>query len=138
MYAEIFSTVKELHLEKFVFFLGYVRHKDLPALYNAAEIFVYVPFYEGFGLPVLEAMQCGPPVITSNTSSLPGLVGENGTMVHPQDIRQLAHEMIRILENDQVRQDNIRNRLSQSPHFSWERCARKTAQVYLDVYEKFS
>jgi len=85
MYGEIFTTIKDLHLEDSVKFLDYVPHEDLPALYNAARVFVYVPFYEGFGLPVLEAMQCGTPVITTNVSSLPEIVGDGGIMVDPTD-----------------------------------------------------
>jgi glycosyltransferase involved in cell wall biosynthesis len=87
-YKEIFETVDKLNLQNNVVFTGYVLDEDLPALYNAADLFVYPSLYEGFGLPPLEAMACGTPVITSNTSSLPEVVGNAGIMVDPYDVAQ--------------------------------------------------
>lgn len=134
MFDEIFSTVKELCIENSVKFLDFIPHEDLPALYNGARIFVYVPFYEGFGLPVLEAMQCGAPVITSNISSLPEIVGKGGIMVDPQDVRDLAEKISLLLSDDYLRQKNIQYNLIRCQQFSWEKCAIQTAEVYMEVY----
>ncbi len=136
MFEEIFDTISEHNLEKSVKFLDYVPHEDLPALYNAARIFVYVPYYEGFGLPPLEAMQCGTPVITSNTSSLPEIVGDGGIMVDPKDVQGIAEKMIMLDSDEDARKENIRHNLSQSRKFSWEKCAQQTLEVYNEVNEK--
>ena len=135
-YAEIFSTLADLDLTKDVIFLYYVPREDLPALYNAAELFVYPSFYEGFGLPPLEAMQCGVPVITSNTSSLPEIVGERGNMVHPTDVCGLADMMYLLLSDDNQRKENIRYGLSRTKMFSWEKCAQQTQEVYDEISEE--
>ncbi|HIP90277.1 MAG TPA: glycosyltransferase family 1 protein, partial [Candidatus Nanopusillus sp.] len=89
-YRSIFKTINKLNLRKDVIFTGYVPDEDLPTLYNAADLFVYPSLYEGFGLPPLEAMACGTPVITSNTSSLPEVVGDAGIMVDPYDVDGLS------------------------------------------------
>jgi glycosyltransferase involved in cell wall biosynthesis len=135
-YADIFSTIEELQLQKEVIFLHYVPHEDLPAIYNAAELFVYPSFYEGFGLPPLEAMQCGIPVITSNTSSLPEIIGAGGIMVDPLDVHDLVDKMSLLLMDDQARRENIRYNLSRCTFFSWEKCAQQTAEVYEEVCNK--
>jgi glycosyltransferase involved in cell wall biosynthesis len=135
MFEEIFRTVTELHLEKSVRFLDYILDEDLPALYNAATAFVYVPFYEGFGLPPLEAMQCGTPVITSNTSSLPEIVGRGGIMVDPRDVQGLAKKIHLLVSDENARAENSRYNLLQCRKFSWEKCAAQTLEVYREVIE---
>jgi len=136
MYGEIFTTIRELHLEHSIIFLDYVPHEDLPALYNAASVFVFVPFYEGFGLPVLEAMQCGTPVITTNVSSLPEIVGEGGCMVDPSDVTGLAEKITGLISDETIRAENIRYNLLRCQQFSWEKCAQQTAEVYEEVCNK--
>ena len=88
------------NLQNDVIFTGYVLDDDLPAIYNTADLFVYPSLYEGFGLPPLEAIVCGTPVITSNTSSLPEVVGDAGIMVDPHDVDRLADAMYKVLTND--------------------------------------
>jgi glycosyltransferase involved in cell wall biosynthesis len=136
MFGEVFTTITELQLEKTVKILDYVPHGDLPALYNAASIFVYIPFYEGFGLPPLEAMQCGVPVITSNTSSLPEIMGDGGIMVDPLDIQGIENKINLLLTDEDARRENIRYNLMQCQKFSWERCAQQTMEVYQEVCNK--
>jgi len=136
MFGEIFNTIAELRVEKSVRFLDYVPHEDLPALYNAASIFVYIPFYEGFGLPPLEAMQCGIPVITSNTSSLPEIMGDEGIMVDPNDIPDLVDKMNLLLTDDKARRENILYNLSRCQQFSWDKCAHQTMKIYEEVLNK--
>ncbi len=133
-YKEIFETIDKLNLQDDVMFTGYVSDEDLPALYNAAELFVYPSLYEGFGLPPLEAMACGTPVITSNTSSLPEVVGDAGIMVDPHDVDELADTMYDVLTNDGLKEDLIKKGLERAKMFSWEKCALETLKVYKELY----
>jgi len=135
-YKKIFETIDRLRLNDDVLFTGYVLNEDLPALYNGADLFVYPSFYEGFGLPPLEAMQCGCPVITSNTSSLPEVVGNGGIMVNPNNISELSKHMEMVLKNKNLRQKLIKSGLKQAKKFSWEKCARETLKVYEEVYRE--
>jgi len=109
---------------------GYVADEDLAPLYSAAMMFVYPSFYEGFGLPPLEAMQCGIPVITSNTSSLPEVVGEAGVMVDPQDADELCQAMLNIYNSAEIRKEMSLDSLEQAKKFSWKRCADETIETY--------
>lgn len=135
-YKEIFETIDKLNLQNDVVFTGYVSDEDLPALYNAADLFVYPSLYEGFGLPPLEAMACGAPVITSNTSSLPEVVGNAGIMVDPHDVGALADAMYEVLTNDGLKEDMVKRELKRAKMFSWEKCARETIEVYEEVYSE--
>jgi glycosyltransferase involved in cell wall biosynthesis len=133
---EVFKLVEELKLQDQLRFTGYVEDADLPALYSAAEAFVYPSFYEGFGLPPLEAMACGSPVITSNVSSLPEVVGEAGLTHDPNDHRELTQMMAKLLGDETAREHFKREGLKQAARFSWERAARETQFVYDEVSEK--
>lgn len=133
-YNEIFETINRLGLNDEIIFTGYVPDEDLVKFYNAADLFVYPSLYEGFGLPPLEAMACGTPVITSNTSSLPEVVGDAGIMVDPYETDVLSDEMYKILTNESLH-SNLRKRgLKRAEKFSWDRTARQTWKVYQDVY----
>src|SRR4051812_28841167 len=92
-FSSVFETVQRLGLEPYVHFTGYVEEADLPALYNGAALFAFPSLYEGFGLPVLEAMACGTPVVTSNSSSLPEVAGDAALLVDPYDVAALADAM---------------------------------------------
>lgn len=129
-YSAIFSLIKELHLEKDIIITGYIQDDDLPYIFNLANLFVYPSIYEGFGLPPLEAMACGIPVITSNTSSLPEVVGNAGIMINPYDVDCLAKVMFEALTNEGLRRDMIKKGLERSKLFSWEKTARETLKVY--------
>lgn len=109
---------------------GFVPDGDLAPLYSGAEMFIYPSFYEGFGLPPLEAMQCGIPVITSNTSSLPEVVGDAGIMVSPTDADALSQGMLDILSDRQLRDSLACKSLERAGHFSWDRCVHQTLQAY--------
>jgi glycosyltransferase involved in cell wall biosynthesis len=133
-YEDIFRSVERLGLEQRVIFTGFVDDDDMPALFNGALIFVYPSLYEGFGMPVLEAMACGVPVIASNASSLPEVVGEAGIMVDPMDTDALAAALVALVE-DADRRDALRAAgLMKATDFSWERAARETLTVYESVY----
>ena len=109
---------------------GYVQDQDLAAIYSRAMMFVYPSLYEGFGLPPLEAMQCGVPVITSNTSSLPEVVGDAGIMVDPSDDESLSLAIFDIYSQPFLRKSLSAKSLERAKLFSWERCAQLTVAAY--------
>jgi alpha-1,3-rhamnosyl/mannosyltransferase len=123
----------ELALGKKVRFLGPVPEADLSALYGAAELFVFPSLYEGFGLPVLEAMACGVPVVCSNVSSLPEVAGDAALLVDPLDADALAGAIGRALSDDALRAGLRQRGLAQAGRFSWERTAAETLAVYRRV-----
>ena len=130
--SRVFSLIEQLGLSNHVIILGYVSEKELPVLYSSASVFVYPSLYEGFGLPALEAMACGAPVITSNTSSLPEVVEDAGLTTDPTDEVTLA-EMIACVLKDSGLNEELRERgLEQAKKFSW----RKTAELTLELYRK--
>jgi glycosyltransferase involved in cell wall biosynthesis len=131
---EVFKLVEELKLKEQVRFTGYVDDSDLAALYSAAEVFVYPSLYEGFGLPPLEAMACGAPVVTSNVSSLPEVVGEAGLMADPNDYRAITQCIVELLDDADVLQHFKSAGLEQASRFSWDRAARETQAVYEEVF----
>jgi glycosyltransferase involved in cell wall biosynthesis len=130
LYDEVLGRVQALHLSDEVHFVGYVSAEELPLWYNAAELFVYPSLYEGFGLPALEAMACGTPVITSTASSLPEVVGQAGLQVDPTDVPALTEALARVLD-DEAQQEEMRLKgLDQARQFSWQEAARCTAETY--------
>lgn len=133
MFEEIFALVEQLKLTSRVIFTGFVPDADLPALLSAAEVFVYPSLHEGFGLPVLEAMQCGTPVITTNVSSLPEVAGDAALMVSPEDVAGLASAMRRVLDEPALREEMRGRSLEQARRFSWRETAERTAEVYRQV-----
>ncbi len=116
-----------------VIFVDYVSDEDLACYYSSAMLLAYPSLYEGFGLPPLEAMSCGCPVVASNASSLPEVVGEAGIMVDPHDVDGLAQAMKRVLTDSKLRDDMVRKGLEQSKRFSWEKAAEQTLEVYKKV-----
>ena len=130
LYKEIFETVESLNLQDRIRFLGHVDEADLPDLYRGARVFVYPSFYEGFGLPILEAMACGVPVVTSRTSSLPEVSGDAALLVDPDDPESLAHAMKGVLEDETLASRLQEQGYRRAAEFSWERAARETLDVY--------
>ena len=132
----IFDEIKRLHLDTEVAWLGYVPKTDLQYLYSAADLFVYVSLWEGFGLPVLEAMASGVPVIASNTSSLPEVVGDAGILVNPLTVSAIAEAMHHVL-SDRDTQARLRQLGPQRARsFSWANSAAKLLQVFEAVYSE--
>lgn len=125
-------------LRERVIFTGYVEDMDLSALYSGAVAFLYPSLYEGFGLPPLEAMQCGVPVITSDTSSLPEVIGKAGIMVPPTDTDALAQAMLDVVDNDFLREELRAKGLQQAAQFSWKQCARDTVAAYKCAFQAAS
>lgn len=126
----IFSLVRALGIEQRVVFTGYIPNGDLKLLYSAAEVFVYPSIYEGFGLPVLEAMACGSPVVASKTSSIPEVTGEAALLVDPLDIEGIVHSILRIIEDEDLQAELSRKGLRRAKQFSWDRLAADTVEVY--------
>ncbi len=133
LYEGIFAAVERLGLEGKVAFPGFIADEDLPALYNLAELFVFPSLYEGFGLPVLEAMACGTPVVCSNTSSLPEIVGDAALTFDPLDVTEIAAKIEEVLHNEALREEMREKGLQQAAKFSWERTAQETLEVYREV-----
>ncbi len=133
LWEEVYETVDRLDLEKHVVFLGRVPSGDLLYLYNAARLLVHPSFYEGFGLPPLEAMTCGTPVIVSNTAALPEVVGDAAMMIDPHDIDGLTVAMWRVLTEEKLRQDLICKGLKRAVKFSWQEAAKQTLELYHKV-----
>ncbi|MCG2768156.1 MAG: glycosyltransferase family 4 protein [Anaerolineae bacterium] len=129
-FDEVFNTIEELKLEDRVFCLGRVPTADLVWLYNTAKVFAFPSFYEGFGLPPLEAMACGTPVVASNVSSLPEVVGDAGLLVDPQEVDELTVALWRLMSDEELREDLIEKGLRRASTFSYEKMARETLAVY--------
>jgi glycosyltransferase involved in cell wall biosynthesis len=142
-YETVFARVRELGLGDEVIFPGFVSPDELPCWYGAADLFVYPSLFEGFGLPVLEAMACGTPTITSTASSLPEVAGDAALLVDPEDTGALAEAIGRVL-NDPSLGESLRGAgLRQAARFSWMRTAAETVQVYrsalgLDSHERLA
>ncbi len=129
-YGEDFRLAEELGLKGQVVFTGYVAPEEMPALYNAADLFVFPSLYEGFGLPVLEAMACGVPVVTSNVSSIPEVAGDAALLVDPRDAKALADAIEHALRDGDVHSMLRQRGLERAATFSWEKAARETIAVY--------
>lgn len=130
---KLLKHIESLNLQKDVIFTGYVSESELAEIYNAVDLFVFPSLYEGFGMPPLEAMACGTPVITSNTSSLPEVVGDAAIVVDPYDANKLVEEMYQLLTDDGLKEEMIRKGLRRSKMFSWDKSARETLRVYKEL-----
>ncbi len=132
-YEAIFARVQRLKLADRVLFPGFVPTVELPWWYRAADLFIYPSLYEGFGLPVLEAMACGTPVITSNASSLPEVAGDAALLVPAEDTEALAAAMTRVWNDPTLAAAMQEAGLAQASRFSWQRTAQETIAVYCAV-----
>ena len=132
---EIFQAAKLSDLKKDILFIGYVPADELPALYSGSLCFVYPSYFEGFGLPVLEAMQCGAPVIAGNRTSLPEVVGEAGVLIDPFDTKAIAGALLQLIEKPDYRAELRVKGLTRAKGFSWERTAKLTLEAYARAAE---
>ncbi len=130
LYDDIFHQVQALGLTERVIFTGYVPDEELPLWYNAAELLVFPSVYEGFGLPVVEAMACGTPVIAADCSSIPEAVGKAGLLFAPDDVETLVKQMTAVLTNTDLQNKLRQQGLAHAQNFSWKRAGRETAEVY--------
>ncbi len=129
-YEEIFAEVTQRGLAERVHFPGFVVDADLPALYSAASLFVYPSLYEGFGLPALEAMACGTPVVVSNQSALPEVISEAGLLVDPRDVEAIATTMANVLADQNLHRQLSQAGLIQAARFTWDDVAMKLLRLY--------
>ncbi len=130
-YSGIFKFVNDYHLNNYIIFTDYVEHSDLPAIYSGAKVFVYPSLYEGFGIPPLEAMSCGCPVITSNVSSLPEVVDSAGILVDPLNYHELKDSILEVINDENLGKSLRTKGLSRAEFFSWKKCAQLTKEVYI-------
>ncbi|MFQ5456260.1 MAG: glycosyltransferase family 4 protein [Nitrospirota bacterium] len=122
--------IRELNLEGEVFLAGSIPDEELPIFYNMADIFVYLSSYEGFGLSILEAMACCTPVIASNISSIPEVVGDSGILVNPKDLNEIKEAIIRLISDRNLHNYYCQKGIERAGHFSWDRSAKEVIKVY--------
>lgn len=128
-YEQIMHRITELGVTERVRTLGYVGDADLPAIYTGADVFAFLSLYEGFGLPILEAMACGTPVVAAKTSCLPEICGDAALLVDPYDVAGIANAILRLSSERQLRAELSAKGLERVKAFSWERAARSTLEV---------
>jgi glycosyltransferase involved in cell wall biosynthesis len=133
LYDETLRAIDEFGVREAVVLTGYVPEKDLPALYSGALCFIYPSYFEGFGLPPLEAMKCGTPVIVGNRTSLPEVVGDAGLTVDPFDVNAIATAIKSLLNNSDLRRELSVKGQKRAAGFDWQETARKTLKVYEEV-----
>lgn len=129
---KFFDLFDELNIKDHIIMTGYVPTDDIGPLYSGAEVFVYPSLYEGFGLPVLEAMQCGCPVIAANTSSIPEIAGNAAILIDPTDIESLVRAITTVITKPSLRKKLKQNGFKQAKNFSWQ----KTAYQFLEIIQK--
>ena len=128
--SEVYRRVADLQLQERVVFTGYLSDQELALLYHGTLALIYPSLYEGFGLPILEAMSCGTPVICSNTSSMPEVAGDAAIMVDPLSISDISEAIARVAQSRSVRDDLRRKGMKRAAKFSWQKTARLTTKVY--------
>lgn len=132
-YDSIFHLVKERNLTDRVIFTGFIEESEKPLFLAGASVFVYPSLYEGFGIPVLEALACGTPTITSNVSSMPEVAGDAALLVNPENLEEIYDAMKKVLMDSSLRSELKARSLRQAANFSWEKTANMTIEVYRGV-----
>jgi glycosyltransferase involved in cell wall biosynthesis len=128
---EIITLMEEIKAYKNrIVFTGFVPDQDLCVLYSGAKAFIFPSLGEGFGIPVLEAMQCGTPVITSNVTSLPEIAGDAAILINPRDGDELCQAMLNFLTDEDLRDRLKQKGIERAKQFSWSKCARETVEIY--------
>jgi len=135
-YDEIFNVINDLNLQSKIICTGYVSEKNLNYLYNAADIFIYPSLYEGFGIPLIEAFACGVPVISSNISSIPEVVGNAGILVDPYNVRTIKEAIYGLLKDKNLRSELRKRGLQRAKYFSKERLAFGMMEAYKETDQK--
>ncbi len=135
LYEGIKETISVLGLQDDVLLAGFVADEDLPILYTAADVFAFPSLYEGFGIPILEAMACGTPVVTSRTSSMPEVAGDAALLVAPENVEELADALWQAIGDSTLRNDLIMRGFEQIKRFTWEKAARCVLDIYTQIVE---
>lgn len=133
-YNEYLHEAEKLRIMDSLIFTEFIPDEYLKAIYSEAEALLLVSFYEGFGIPILEAMECRTPVITSNISSMPEVAGDAAILVDPYNIQEIAEKMYSIMNSDVLKASFIKKGLKRVKEFSWRKTAKKTLEVYNEVY----
>ncbi|MBT9164891.1 MAG: Mannosylfructose-phosphate synthase [candidate division WS2 bacterium] len=128
--TEFYKTVQESSFREDIIFTDFISEEDMVLLYNCATVFLYPSLYEGFGIPPLEAMACGTPVITSNTTSIPEIVGNAAFLIDPLNDKDLKDALLSLLNNEDLRNDFIERGFKRAKEFSWNKMAKETLQIY--------
>lgn len=134
LYEEVFKEAASWMPNNDIIFCGHVSDEHLLYLYNAAAVFAYPSLYEGFGLPILEAMACGCPVVSSNTSSMPEVCGDAALLVDPKNISEISQALYKIFSDASLRRDLIKKGFEQAKKFSWQNTAQQTIQAYNQIH----
>ncbi|MCH3965325.1 MAG: glycosyltransferase family 4 protein [Clostridium sp.] len=129
-YALYKKCTEKLNIQDRVMFPGFISINHLPYIYNASKLFLYPSFYEGFGLPTIEAMACGTPVITSNRTSMPEVVGKGALLIDPENDVDLCNAMLNVLSDKKLYENLSRSGLYRSSQFSWKKTAERTLNIY--------
>jgi glycosyltransferase involved in cell wall biosynthesis len=132
-FAEIYARAKASKYAERILFLGYIHEDERMTFYSLAKVFVYPSFYEGFGMPPLEAMSCGTPVVTSAASSLPEAVGDAALLINPHKTDDLADAILACLTNDRLRKKLISAGAEQIKKFSWDKAVRELNDVFRKI-----
>lgn len=132
-YEDLLEKIDSLGLQPYVHFPGYIPLQDLPDIYNLAEAFVFPSLYEGFGLPVLEAMACGTPVVCSNTSSIPEVAGDAGIYFDPENTSEIAKAILSVIRDEKLRSSKTKKGLLKASEFTWRGTALQTLKVYEEI-----
>jgi glycosyltransferase involved in cell wall biosynthesis len=135
---KLLVEINDKPLRQNIYLAGYVANTDLPAIYNMAELFLYPSLRESFGIPILEAMACGIPVITSNTSSMPEIAENAAKIINPFNHSEITNAMIEISENESIKKDFVTKGFEQVKHFSWKQMAQQNLNLYIDVLDNFT
>lgn len=135
-YEEIFNAYENSKYKERIHFLGFAKDDIIAELYNIATLFVYPSLYEGFGLPILEAQSCGCPVVASNISSIPEVLGESGALVNPESTESITYSIVNLLKSERTRDKYIKKGYENLKRFSWEKCAKETEKVYEEVFSR--
>ncbi len=136
--SEFYNIVEESNFKEDILFVNFVSEEDLVLLYNCASIFLYPSLYEGFGIPLLEAMACGVPVVTSNVTSMPEIAGDAAFLINPHNGQELKAAVIKLLSDENLRNDLIARGLKQAKEYSWIKTAKQTLAIYESVYKERS
>ncbi|MBU3179896.1 glycosyltransferase family 4 protein [Clostridium psychrophilum] len=131
---KLVKLAKKLNIESNIIFTGFVPEDHLPIFYNCCDAFIYPSLYEGFGLPPLEAMSCGAPVIASKLTSIPEVVGDSGILINPYDISEMSIAIGDLLSNESLKTDLSSKALIRAKNFSWQNTAFSTLKVYEHIY----
>lgn len=133
-----YNIVRESGLEEDIIFTDFVSEDELVLLYNGASMFLYPSLYEGFGMPLLEAMACGTPVITSNVSSMPEIAGDAAFLINPDNGKELKAAVLKLLNDKNLRNNLIARGLKRAKEYSWVKTATKTLAIYESIYKEQS